>query len=136
MLGVACTPCEKVCGIHSLYQYQYSLPCSSPTQPTIDPQVKTLRTHHMNLINLTRHCLPSLKEPLWSEGLIPQDVYDKAGNQAIGITDRCAALLDYILSRVGAVPSDFTKVLHILESQPFLQSLATKLKETYRECLL
>ena len=65
--------------------------------------------------------------------MIPQDVYDKATNQSLVPNDRGAALLDCIQSRLAAKPSDFTHLVVILESDPYLRSLAEQLVQSYCE---
>ena len=108
----------------------------SPSLPTtIDPikAVGAFKKQRPSLNILIRHCLPSLTQALLSESLIPQDVCDKANNESLGITARSAAVLDCMESRIQAVPSDFTKIHHILESESFLESQAKELVSNYCE---
>ena len=95
--------------------------------------VQTFRSQRGLVLNLFRHCLISLADTLYAESIISQEVYDIAYNEYIGKNQRCAALLDCVEARVGLVPLDFNKVLHILQCQPFLESLADRLILTYCE---
>ena len=79
------------------------------------------------------NCLPSLAESLYSQFIISQDVLDNVCNQSLAIGDRVRALLNCIEGRVDAVHSDFTKVVRILQSDPFLSHGAEMLVKSYCE---
>jgi hypothetical protein len=66
--------------------------------------------------------------------MIPRGVYELACNENKGPSERGVALLDCIESRIEAVPSDFTKIIHILEAEPFLESQAHALIRSYCKC--
>jgi hypothetical protein len=93
----------------------------------------TLRRHHKPLLNLIRHCLPQVTDSLFSQAIIPRHVYEKACNEHLGSTERGVVLLDCVMSRLEAVPSDFSKVVDILKAEPFLESLANDLILSYCE---
>ena len=42
-------------------------------------------------------------------------------------------MLECVEARIKVRPSDFTRVVHILESDPFLEVLAEELVQNYRE---
>ena len=83
------------------------------------------------MLNLIRHCLPELANSLYSEYMIPRRAYELACNENKSPSERGVALLDCMEARVEAVPSDFTKVVHILEAEPFLESQALQLVKNY-----
>ena len=119
-------------GIHPLtviFCFSTSLPS------TIDPTVATnaLRKKRSLLLNLIRHCLPSLANSLFADSIIPQDVCERACNKTLTSSERGVALLDCVESRIEALPSDFTKVVHILEAEPFLAPGVKELCESYCE---
>jgi hypothetical protein len=90
------------------------------------------------LLNLIRHCLPEVANSLYAKFMIPRRVFDLACNDNKGPSERGVALLDCVESRIEAVSSDFTKVVHILEAEPFLESLANALIKIYckwRDCI-
>ena len=119
-----------------------SLPIDNPAMSvstslpsTIDSTVaiNAFRSQHKLLLNLIRHCLPSVTSSLFAEFMIPQEVYDKASNQCLDINERGVALLDCVQSKLEGVPSDFTKFIIILESNSYLKSQAENLVKSYRE---
>ena len=85
------------------------------------------------MLNLMRHCLPSLSNSLWSKSLIPPDIHEKALNHIIGSGERCVALLDCIEARLAVEPSAYTTIVHILLSEPYLEVLAKELVQDYCE---
>lgn len=105
---------------------------------SIDPKaaVGCFRSQRGLLLNLLRHCLPTLSQSLLAECLIPRDVYEKANNQFLGTSERTGALLDCVEARIECLPSDFLKVVSILESEPFLRSLADEMVQHYRKSKL
>ena len=68
--------------------------------------------------------------------MIPQVVYELVciGNK--GASERGVALLDCVESRIEAVPSDFTKVVNILEGEGFLRPGAEELVNSYCESVI
>jgi hypothetical protein len=86
------------------------------------------------LLKRIRHCLPSLANSLLSQWIIPQDLCETACNKTLTSTERGVALLDCIESSIEAVPSDFTKVVHILKADGYLESLADALIKSYCKC--
>ena len=72
---------------------------------------------------------------LFAEYMIPQGVCELVciGNK--GASERGVALLDCVESRIEAVPSDFTKVVLILEADGFLQPGAEELVKSYCESI-
>ena len=120
--------------------YYYSLiSCSRACLPsTIEPTVavQTFRSQRGRILPSFRHCLLSLATSLYAESIISQEVYDTACNENKDKNQRCVALLDCVEARVELVPLDFNKVLHILQSEGFLVSLADSLIKTYSEWVL
>ena len=116
---------------YAIFSHFTSLP------PTLDPTVATdaLRTQRGRLLNLLRHCLPEIADPFFAQRMISRKIRDKAFNSHLDITERGVALLDCVESRIEAVPSDFTNVVHILEEEPFLASLAKDLIQSYCKCM-
>ena len=100
---------------------------------TVDPAADALRMHRGVLLALFQHCLPHVTSSFHAEQIIPLHVYDKASNPSLGITERVLALLDSVESRMEAVPSDFTKVVHILEKEPFLEYARNEIVQSYCE---
>ena len=94
--------------------------------------VDFIRSQRDLLSNLIRHC-PSLAESLYSKSIISGDVREKACNQSLGSSERGGALLDCVEARVMAVPSDFAKVVNILEAEPYLRFSAEELVKSYCE---
>ena len=111
--------------------------CSVSTSlpSTIDSTVaiKAFRSQHALLLNLIRHCLPSLASSLFAEFMIPQGVYDKAGNQSLSFTERGKDLLDCVGLKIEESSSNLEKVVAILESEPYLRSQAEQLVKNYCE---
>ena len=93
--------------------------------------VKSFKSKFSVLLNLIRHCLLSLAAALFAEGLIHEDVYEKACNETIDPDSRSVAVLNCVEDRIEAVPSDFTKIVSILESEPFLREIADELVQSY-----
>ena len=65
--------------------------------------------------------------------MIPKDIKEKACNQALGSTERGVALLDSVQTKLEVEPSDFARLVDILESEPYLRSQAEQLVKNYRE---
>ena len=100
---------------------------------TVDPATDALRMHRGLLLAFFRDCLPHVTNSFYAEDIIPLHVHDKASNLSLGVTERILALLDSVESRMEAVPSDFTKVVHILEMEPVLESVAEQILQSYCE---
>ena len=136
MHGV-CAPCTLVLSVRSpslspaLTQYIFR--CSLPSTIDHTMAMNSIRSQHDLLSNLIRHCLPSVAGSLYSKFMISQDVFDNVSNHSLGISDRVRTLLNCIEDRVNVLPSDFTKVVHILETEPFLESGVEGLVKSYRE---
>ena len=67
--------------------------------------------------------------------MIPEEVYELVCNGNKGARERGVALLDCVESRIQAVPSDFTKVVNILEEEDFLRPGAEELLKSYCESI-
>ncbi len=115
--------------------YLYIYFSSSQLPGVIDPTVavKSFRSKINVLLNLIRHCLLSLAAALFAKSLIHEDVYEKACNETLSSDSRGVAVLNCIKDRIEAVPSDFTKIVSILESEPFLREIADELVQSYRK---
>ena len=70
---------------------------------------------------------------LFAEFMIPKSIQQKVCNEHKDVNERGVALLDCVESRLEVMPSDLTKVVDILESEPFLRSLADRLVDSYCE---
>ncbi len=95
--------------------------------------VKSFKSKFSVLLNLIRHCLLSLATALFAESIIYEDVYEKACNETLSSDSRGVAVLNCIKDRIKAVPSDFTKIVSILKSEPFLEETADELVQSYRK---
>ena len=104
---------------------------------TINPTVaiNAFRSQLDLLLNLIRHCLPSLASSLYAKSMIPGDIKEKACNLNLGSNERGVALLDCVQSKLEGEPSDFSKFVAILESEPYLRSQAKQLVKNYCESL-
>ena len=60
---------------------------------------------------------------------------ERACNQTLANNEKGVALLDCVQSRIEAVPSDFSKVVHILEGEGFLRPGAEELVKSYCESI-
>ena len=95
--------------------------------------VATFRSQRDLMLNLIRHCLPSLANSLYAKAMIPSEIYERACNETRGRSERGVALLDCIEAKLEMGPSNFTTIINILQQEPFLKELADKLIHTYRE---
>ena len=95
--------------------------------------VAAFRSQREGLLSLIRHCLPSLTNALYAQSLIPQDLQEEVSDRSIGKGERSVALLDCLQARSKAVPSDFIKIVHVLELNSYLESLAKQLVHSYCE---
>ena len=98
--------------------------------------IQSFQSQRELLLNLFRHCLPTLANALWSKCLIHSDVREKALNQLIGSSERCLALLDCLEAKLAVKPSVYTTVVLVLESEPFLGDLASRMVHTYGKCCI
>jgi hypothetical protein len=106
------------------------------TALTIDPivAIDILRRHRKPLQDLIiRHCLPHVAASLYAKYIIPKHVYEMVCNKYLGRTERCEALLDWVVTRIQAVPKDFITFVDILKAEPYLKSLGYDLIHSYRE---
>jgi hypothetical protein len=103
---------------------------------TLDRTVATaaFRKQRVLLLNLMQHSLLQISNSLLAESIISREVYKLAINEKKGCSERSVALLDYIDSRIEAVPSDFTKIVNILKAVPFLEPLADAMTKSYSKC--
>ena len=86
----------------------------------VDP-IMAINAMHGLLLDHVRHCLPSFAASLFAQAIISEGVYESVCNKTLTDSDRGAALLlDSVKSRIEVVPSDFAKLVHILEKEPFL----------------
>ncbi len=85
------------------------------------------------MLDLMRHCMPHLAESLRSKSIISKDAYDKARCLAINPGECVAHLLDCIEAKLKKTPSDFIEVVHVLESEQYLTTLADNLVQAYSE---
>lgn len=84
--------------------------------------------------NVTFHSLSPFWLTYYSQFTISQDILVMSVcNQSLGIDDRVVVLLNCIEGRVDAIPSDFTKVVHILEADHFFSHAADMLVKSYCE---
>ena len=65
--------------------------------------------------------------------MIPESIKEKACNQHLDSNDRSVALLDSVQSKLEGEPSDFSKFVVILESEPYFRSQAKQLVKSYSE---
>ena len=63
--------------------------------------------------------------------MIPEGIKEKACNQRLDSNERGVALLDSVQSKFEGEPSDFSKFVAILESEPYLRSQAEQLVKNY-----
>ena len=107
-----------------------------PSLPaTIDGTVavSVFRRKRDVLLNLIRHCLPSLSNALYSGFLIPEDVKDVCTNCAMKSKERTITLLDCLQDTIEVNPQDFAKIVNILDSERYLSSQANDLVKEYCE---
>ena len=115
--------------------FYYSIFSSAQLPATIESTVAVaaFRSQREGLLKLIRHCLPSLAQALYAQELIPEDTRDETTNKSVKMSERSVALLDCLEARSEALPADFIKIVHILESEPFLESMASQLVHSYCE---
>ena len=81
---------------------------------------------------LIKHCLQTMSNSLYSQGLLSEEVYETVGNTSLGQTARAKAILDCLEGIFQLKPASFTTVIHIMKSEPYLSSLADQLEQYYR----
>ena len=97
--------------------------------------LNSFRCRHKHLLNLVSQTLTSLANSLLASSIIPEEVYQRVSNSNQAAFDRSVTLLDCIEARISSEPSDFKKVVQILQSDRFLQTLADGLVQSYCECV-
>ena len=65
--------------------------------------------------------------------MIPQGIKEKACKDNLDSNERGVALLDSVQSKLEGEPSNFSKFVVILESEPYLRSQAEQLIKSYCE---
>ena len=101
-----------------------------PSLPSvIDPKLasKCFIKHHNDMKGLIKHCLITVAGKLYSEVMIPEDVYEvciESGTK----NEKAATLLNSVKADIG---TNFAKFVEILRSEPYLESLADKLVTSY-----
>ena len=78
--------------------------------------------------------LDNVANKLYAQNIIPQGIHSKASYKMHDPTTRTMALLGAVESKIRVEPSAFSKFISILESEPYFQSLADSLVESYRKC--
>ena len=97
--------------------------------------LNSFRCQRQHILNLVQPTLTSLANSLLASSIIPEDVYQRVSNSNQVALERSVTLLDCIEARISSVPSDFKKVVQILQSDSFLQTLADGLVQSYCECV-
>ena len=97
--------------------------------------VAAFKSQREGLLSHIRHCLPSLTNTLYAQSLIPQDLHEEVNDRSIGKGERSVTLLDCVQARLEAVPSDFVKIVRVLESDHYLEPLANQLVHSYCESI-
>ena len=112
---------------------------SSPSLPVpIDSTVAVnfFRSQRDVLLNLLRHCLPTIAGKLYAKFLSPQDVHDDALNRNLKSSERVTAVLDCIEARIKFVGADFKAIIDIFNSESFLQSPTKEIIRKFCEFLV
>ena len=128
-----CHPGGRVCYCDVLVWCAYS-GCRSASLPsTVDLTValRAFRSQRVLLLNLIRHCLPTLANSLLAQNLIHKDVYEKVCSDKNPSSERGGALLECLEDRIEAFPASLLKIVDILKSEPFLQEMADDLVHAY-----
>ena len=97
--------------------------------------LNSFRCQRKRMLNPVCQTLTSLANSLLASFIIPEDVYQRVSNSSQAALERSVTLLDCIEARISSVPSDFKKVVQILQSDSFLQTLADGLVQSYCECV-
>ena len=76
-------------------------------------------------------CLISFANKLYADSIISQKTFEEATNSNLDKGDRTVTLLSAIEARIEVHPSDFTKLVNILDSEPNLSTLTEGLVHSY-----
>ena len=98
-----------------------------------DRAVSSFISQRRAMTDMISNDLVNVANKLCEEGIIPQGVYKKALYEMHTPANRTVALLDAVESNIRVDPSVFTKFISILKSEPYFQSLADSLMESYRK---
>ena len=106
---------------------------SSLLPVTINPvkAVSTFKSQRGKLSTFICNDLTNIANKLYADSIIPQKTLDEVTNSSLGKDDRTAALLSAIEAKINVRPSDFTKLVNILDSEPYLSTLAEGLVHNY-----
>ena len=106
---------------------------SSLLPVTIDPvkAVGVFRSQRSELSTIIRNDLTNIANKLYADSIIPQKTLDEATNRSLGKGYRTVALLSAIEAKIEVQPSDFTKLVDILDSEPYHSTLAEGLVHSY-----
>ena len=106
---------------------------SSLLPVTIDPvkAVSAFKSQRGELGTLICNDLTNIANKLYADSIIPQKTLDEAINSSLGKDDRTVALLSAIEAKIEVRPSDFTKLVNILDSDPYFSTLAEGLVHSY-----
>ena len=106
---------------------------SSLLPVNIDPvkAVSTFKSQLGKLSTIIRNDLTNIAIKLYADSIIPQKTLDEATNSSLSKYDRTVSLLSAIAGRIEVQPSDFTKLVEILDSEPYLSALAEGLVHSY-----
>ena len=124
---------HRVCVLNVQCFLYCSVSTSLPSTIDSTVAIKAFRSQHALLLDHIRHCLPSLASSLFSEFMIPEGIKEKACNQNLSTNERGVAVLDSVQSKLKGEPSDLSKFVVILESEPYLRSQAEQLVKNYCE---
>ena len=99
----------------------------------IDPvkAVSAFKSQRGKLSTIIRNDLTNIAHKLYANSIIPQKTLDEAINNSLGKDDRTVALLRAIEAKIKVQPLDFTKLVNILDSEPYLSTLAEGLVHNY-----
>ena len=106
---------------------------SSLLPVTIDPvkAVSVFRSQRGELSTIICNDLANIANKLYADFIISQKTLDEAINSSLNKGDRTVALLSAIEAKLEVQPSDFTKLVDILDSEPYLSTLAEGLVHSY-----
>ena len=106
---------------------------SSLLPDTIDPvkAVNAFKSYRGKLSTIIRNDLTNIANKLYADSIIPNKTLNKAINSSLGEDDRTVALLNAIEAKIEVRPSDFTKLVDIVDSEPYLSTLAEGLVHSY-----
>ena len=106
---------------------------SSLLPVTIDPvkAVSAFKSQRGKLSTFICNDLTNIANKLYADSIIPQKTLDEVTNSSLGKDDRTVALLSAIEAKINVRPSDFTKLVNILDSEPYLSTLTERLVHSY-----